>query len=181
MLLFSSCSLYKEYESSATVQNNVMGDIVNSNDTMSIGDLDWQTIFKDPQLQQLINTALANNTDMRTAQFSIEQAQNEVKAARWGYAPTLAFAPQATYTYQGGVNSLNLSLSPSLQAGSWESLDKPPRKSERPKRKSPILKTTSRLCKSTWRQMLPTSITACRCLTASWRLPSRRKGYGKSL
>ena len=110
MLLFSSCSLYKEYESSATVQNNVMGDIVNSNDTISIGDLDWQTIFKDPQLQQLINTALANNTDMRTAQLSIEQAQNEVKAARWGYAPTLAFAPQATYTYQGGVNSLNLSL-----------------------------------------------------------------------
>ena len=110
MLLFSSCSLYQKYESSATVQNNVMGDIVNSNDTVSIGDLDWQTIFKDPQLQQLINTALANNTDMRTAQLSIEQAQNEVKAARWGYAPTLAFAPQATYTYQGGVNSLNLSL-----------------------------------------------------------------------
>ena len=110
MLLFSSCSLYQKYESSATVQNNVMGDIVNSNDTVSIGDLDWQTIFKDPQLQQLINTALANNTDMRTAQLSIEQAQNEVKAARWGYAPTLAFAPQATYTYQGGVNSLTLSL-----------------------------------------------------------------------
>lgn len=110
MLLLTSCSLYQQYESSATVQDNVMGNIVNSNDTMSIGDLDWQTIFKDPQLQQLINTALANNTDMRTAQLSIEQAQNEVKAARWGYAPTLAFAPQATYTYQGGTNSLNLSL-----------------------------------------------------------------------
>ena len=110
MLLFSSCSLYQKYESSATVQNNVMGDIVNSNDTVSIGDLDWQTIFKDPQLQQLINTALDNNTDMRTAQLSIEQAQNEVKAARWGYAPTLAFAPQATYTYQGRAHSFNLSL-----------------------------------------------------------------------
>ena len=102
MILFSSCNLYRKYQSDATVRSDVMGDVVNQQDTLSIGDLDWRTIFQDPKLQRLIETALANNTDMRSAQISIEQAQNNVKSAKWGYAPTLAFTPSAAYAYQGG-------------------------------------------------------------------------------
>lgn len=102
MILFSSCNLYRKYTSDATVRSDVMGDVVNPQDTLSIGDLDWRTVFQDPQLQRLIETALANNTDMRSAQISIEQAQNNVKSAKWGYAPTLAFTPSAAYAYQGG-------------------------------------------------------------------------------
>ena len=102
MILFSSCNLYRKYQSDATVRSDVMGDVVNPQDTLSIGDLDWRTIFQDPKLQRLIETALANNTDMRSAQISIEQAQNNVKSAKWGYAPTLAFTPSAAYAYQGG-------------------------------------------------------------------------------
>jgi NodT family efflux transporter outer membrane factor (OMF) lipoprotein len=102
MLLFSSCNLYRKYSSDATVRNDVMGDVVNPQDTLSMGSIDWRTIFSDPQLQRLIETAIANNTDMRTAQLSIEQAQNSVKAAKWGYAPTISFTPSATYAYQGG-------------------------------------------------------------------------------
>ena len=105
MLLLPGCSLYKKYESDATVQENVMGDVVNSQDSSSIGDIDWRTIFTDPLLQQLIDKALANNTDMRTTQLTIEEAQNSLKAAKWGYAPTFAFSPQATFTYQGDNNS----------------------------------------------------------------------------
>ena len=105
MLFLSSCSLYKKYESDATVDEKAMGDVVDSQDTTSIGDIDWRDIFTDPLLQQLIDKAFANNTDMRTTQLTIEQAQNSLKSAKWGYAPTFAFAPQATFTYQGGNNS----------------------------------------------------------------------------
>ena len=105
MLFLPSCSLYKKYESDATVDEKTMGDIVDSQDSTSIGDINWRDIFTDPLLQQLIDTALANNTDMRTTQLTIEQAQNSLKAAKWGYAPTFAFAPQATFTNQAGVNS----------------------------------------------------------------------------
>ena len=105
MLLLPSCSLYKKYEADATVQDNIMGDIIDSQDTTSIGDLNWRDIFVDSLLQQLIDKALANNTDMRTAQLTIEQAQNSLKAAKWGYAPTFAFAPQATFTNTAGTNS----------------------------------------------------------------------------
>ena len=109
-LLLSGCSLYKKYESNATVPDNVMGDIVNPQDTVSMANLSWRTLFKDPLLQQLIDDALANNTDIRTVQLSIEQAQNEVTAAKWGYAPTFAFAPQASYTYQGGAKAFNVTI-----------------------------------------------------------------------
>lgn len=105
LLLLPGCNLYKKYESSVTVQENIMGEVVNPQDTTSIGDMGWRDVFKDPLLQQLIETALANNTDVRTAQLTIEQAQNEVMSAKWGYAPTLALGPNASYNYQGGAGS----------------------------------------------------------------------------
>lgn len=119
ILLFSSCNLYRKYQSDATVRSDVMGDVVNPQDTVSMGNMDWRAVFTDPQLQQLIETALANNTDMRSAQLSIEQAQNSVKSAKWGYAPMLSFTPNATYAYQGGSGSFSaqIPISASWQIG----------------------------------------------------------------
>lgn len=101
--MLSGCNLYKKYESNVTVQENIMGEVVNPQDTTSIGDMGWRDVFKDPLLQRLIETAWANNTNVRTAQLTIEQAQNEVMSAKWGYAPTLALGPSASYNYQGGA------------------------------------------------------------------------------
>ena len=111
LLLLPGCNLYKKYDSKAnTVQGNLMGDVMNPQDTLSMGDMGWRDVFKDPLLQQLIETAWANNTDMRTTQLTIEQAQNEVRSAKWGYAPTLAFAPNASYNYQGGAGIYNVQI-----------------------------------------------------------------------
>lgn len=116
LLFLPGCNLYKKYESNATVQDNIMGDVVNAQDTTSMGDLNWRDVFKDPLLQQLIEKALVNNTDMRTTQLTIDQAKNEVMSAKWGYAPTLSFTPNVTYNYQGG-SSYNVQLP--VQA-SWQ-------------------------------------------------------------
>ena len=97
LLLLPGCNLYKKYESDAAVRENIMGDIVDTQDTLSIGDLSWREVFKDPILQRLIDTAMVRNTDVRTAQLSIEQAQNEVMSASWGYAPTLSFSQNISY------------------------------------------------------------------------------------
>lgn len=118
ILLFSSCNLYRKYKPDYSVRNDVMGDVVNPQDTLSMGSLDWRTAFPDPLLQRLIENALANNTNLREAQLSIEQAQNSVKAAKWGYAPTLAFTPQASYTYQsGGSFTYQVPVTASWQLG----------------------------------------------------------------
>ena len=83
LLLLPGCNLYKKYESNVSVPENVMGNVADSQDTLSIGDLGWRDVFKDPKLQSLIETAMVNNTDMRTAQLTIEQAQNVVRSAKW--------------------------------------------------------------------------------------------------
>ena len=111
LLLLPGCNLYKKYDSKAhTVQGNLMGDVMNPQDTLSIGDMSWRDVFKDPLLQQLIDKALANNTDVRTTQLTIEQAQNNVMAAKWGYAPTFSFAPNASYNYQGGAGGFSVQV-----------------------------------------------------------------------
>lgn len=118
MLLFSGCNLYRKYTSDTTVRSDVMGDVMNPQDTVSLGAADWRTAFPDPLLQRLVETALANNTDLRVAQLSIEQARNNVKAAKWGYAPTLSLSPQASYAHQGtGAFTFQVPVTASWQLG----------------------------------------------------------------
>ena len=41
----------------------------------SLADLPWWEAFRDPTLQELLQTALANNYDLRTAVARVEQAR----------------------------------------------------------------------------------------------------------
>ena len=110
LLLLPGCNLYKKYESNATVQENIMGEVMNPQDTTSMGAMSWRDVFKDPLLQHLIETAFANNTNLRSAQLTIEEAQNIVRSAKWGYAPTFSFSPSASYSYQGGAGVYNVQI-----------------------------------------------------------------------
>ena len=116
-LLLPSCSLYQKYEAHETVTADVMGDVVQPGDTASMGATDWRQLFTDPLLQELIERAWANNTDVKAAQLSIEQAQNDLMAARLGYLPTLSFEPSGTLTrFNGaGVHSYDIPLKASWQ------------------------------------------------------------------
>ena len=53
------------------------------------GDLAWWTVFPDPDLQELIRTALAQNYDVRVAVSRILQAQSQVTIARSPIYPTV--------------------------------------------------------------------------------------------
>jgi outer membrane protein, multidrug efflux system len=55
----------------------------------SIGDQKWWEIFKDPQLQELIHTALQQNYDVRIAATRILQAQAQVGITRADQFPTI--------------------------------------------------------------------------------------------
>ena len=102
---FTSCSLYKAYDEKPEVRQDLMGDIVQPQDTASLGALGWHEMFTDPLLQQLIERGLANNTDVRTAQLTIEQAQNDLRSVRLGNIPTLSFEPTGGLSHFNGVNS----------------------------------------------------------------------------
>ncbi len=94
--LLSSCGLYKSYERPNDIQTDGLyqSDNLNNNDSLGLASFAWREVFTDPQLQMLIERGLAQNTNMRSAQLQIEQSEALLKAAKWAYIPSLAFAPQ---------------------------------------------------------------------------------------
>lgn len=119
VILLSSCSLYQKYEANNTVPADIMGDVVQSDDTISLGALGWRQLFTDPLLQQLIEKALQNNTDVQQALLTVQQAQNDLKSAQLGWLPTLSFEPSGSLTRFNGASTRSyvIPLTASWQAG----------------------------------------------------------------
>ncbi|MDB5974616.1 MAG: multidrug transporter, partial [Nevskia sp.] len=53
-------------------------------------DIGWREFFTDPQLQQLIALALANNRDLRVAALNVQSAQAQYRIQRADLFPTIA-------------------------------------------------------------------------------------------
>ncbi len=104
LLMSVSCGIYKKYERPAEVEADSLlyGSAVT--DTTSLADLGWKELFTDPYLQDLLQKTLDNNTDLKKARLSTEQAYESLRAAKLAYIPTLGFAPQ------GEVGNFNSSF-----------------------------------------------------------------------
>lgn len=83
----------------------------------AVAEVAWQDFFADPSLHQLIQTALANNRDLRVAVLNIEQARAQLGIKRADQWPTLNAAATGSRisTGSGGVN--NSSITNSFSAG----------------------------------------------------------------
>ena len=101
----SSCGIYKKYERPAEmVTDSLFGARYQTADTSSIADLEWKELFTDPFLQDLIDSALVRNTDLKTAQLRVEQALTGLKISRLDYLPSVNFAPEGAL---GGFNNFS--------------------------------------------------------------------------
>lgn len=97
-LFFSSCGIYNKYHSQTEVSSDLYGttdDIKAAEADSSAAVISWREFFADPLLQQLIDSALARNTDLNSARIAIEQSQASLKAAKLGYLPSFTFAGSA--------------------------------------------------------------------------------------
>ena len=79
--LLSSCHIYKSYDRPEDITTaGLYRDTASVNDTLAadtanFGNLPWREVFTDPQLQTLIEQALTNNGDLRSAALNVKQAQ----------------------------------------------------------------------------------------------------------
>ncbi|HEU4934706.1 MAG TPA: TolC family protein, partial [Pyrinomonadaceae bacterium] len=67
-------------------------------DQNSIGDLKWFEVFKDPELQNLIKTAMVQNYDLRTAGARINAARANLGLARSDQFPQFEASADLTST-----------------------------------------------------------------------------------
>jgi len=87
----------------------------------------WQTFFTDARLQKLIETALANNRDLRVSVLNIEQARAQFRIQRAAQFPTLGLSaagsrssPNPFAAFVEGAGSVSSSYSVSLGISAWE-------------------------------------------------------------
>ena len=100
-LLMTGCGIYKPYTRPEVTTDGIYREAVTPTDTASLADLDWRALFPDERLQQLIDTVLVRNTDLRTAQLQVEEAEATLRTARLSLLPSFTLAPQ------GGVSSFD--------------------------------------------------------------------------
>ncbi|WP_065219539.1 MULTISPECIES: efflux transporter outer membrane subunit [Butyricimonas] len=104
LTVLSGCSVYKKFSQTVEVDSN-------------IATFSWKELFQDAYLQQLIDTALTRNTNLRTARLRAEQAEVALLAAR------LAYLPFVNLGAEGGLNSWDGSTAKTYNisgAASWE-------------------------------------------------------------
>ena len=97
MLTLSSCGIYTKYKPATEVPVDLYGEEVAATDTPdNLGNLSWREVFTDPQLQLLIEQGLQNNTDLRSAQWRVKEAEAAMLSAKLAYLPSFALSPQGT-------------------------------------------------------------------------------------
>lgn len=62
----------------------------------------WRTVFTDPHLTKLIEVALKQNADLRTACLNVEQAEAQLRASRLAFLPGLTIGAEGTITETKG-------------------------------------------------------------------------------
>src|SRR5258708_30460046 len=73
----------------------------------SLGDQQWSQVFREPELQDLIRKALANNYDVRIAAQRVLEQQSQVQITRSQQFPTLSVGGTAVGLDDPSLNSFN--------------------------------------------------------------------------
>ena len=99
----TGCGLYKKYERPEVNVNGIVRDTASidavlnaSADTTNFGDVAWQQVFTDPQLQALIRQALEHNYDLLNAAENVKMAEAQLSTARLAFLPSFVFTPSGT-------------------------------------------------------------------------------------
>lgn len=126
-LMLSGCGVLKNYDRDKVVgevkTDGLYGD-AQSGDSLGIGDVKWRSFFTDPQLQALIEKALAQNTDIRNSALQIQQMKYVFSASKTAFIPNITFSPQGavstlTDPYHRQDNSTNETYGLALSLG-WQ-------------------------------------------------------------
>ena len=118
-LTLSSCGIYTKYKPAAEFPEDLYGEeVAVSGSTDNLGNLGWREVFTDPHLRVLIEQGLQSNTDLRSAQWRVEEAEATLMSARLAFLPSFALAPQGTVSsFDGGKATQTYSVP---VTASWE-------------------------------------------------------------
>lgn len=105
LIVVGACTLEPAYHRPVPPVPPVAGGVPGGPAAADIG---WREFFPDPQLQQLIALALANNRDLRVAALNVQSAQARYRVQRAELLPSIAAtAVEEVQRYPPGVFSFS--------------------------------------------------------------------------
>ena len=122
--MMSSCHIYKAYDRpEAITTSGIYRDPASATDTLAsdttnMGNLPWKEVFRDAQLQALIEEGLNNNVDVQAAALRVKEAKVMLTSAKLSYLPSINIAPQGTATSMDDGNYVKAYKLPAV--ASWE-------------------------------------------------------------
>lgn len=99
-LVLSGCMVGPDYRRPDVTTPPAYRSQIGAAEAASFGDLPWWEVFRDPALQELVRTALANNLDLKQAVARVEQARAQLKVVGAPLYPQLGYGANAAR--QGG-------------------------------------------------------------------------------
>ena len=99
----TSCHIDKKFE---LPEEGLAGEVAEAQkeeiDSTSLGNVAWDDMFTDPQLQALIQIALDNNVDLENARLNVEIANAQLLGSKLSYLPSLSLTPNGGTASYGG-------------------------------------------------------------------------------
>ena len=120
--MLSSCHIYKKFDmpqDTAMTKEYVQAK-ESAPDSTAYGNLNWQSVFTDPLLQDYINRALTNNVNLENARLNVDVARANLLGAKLSYLPAVAInatGAGASYAGSGVSGSWNYTIPMAI---SWE-------------------------------------------------------------
>ena len=123
-LLLTGCkSLYGNYErpdvKTSGIVRNPVDDKAALAGSSDFGNLPWRSVFTDPLLQTLIEKALENNPDLLNAALNIDIAEQQLRASKLAFLPSVVFAPNGSISHFGTHTSSTQAYTLPITA-SWD-------------------------------------------------------------
>ncbi|MFT4203874.1 MAG: efflux transporter outer membrane subunit [Chitinophagaceae bacterium] len=127
---FSCTTVTKSYQPPVAKTDSLYRIPMDSTDTATIAALSWQEIYTDTKLQALIQKAIDNNLDLKTAYSKIRETEAYYDQSRLNFYPDLNANASATVgktistttNLRSNVHQYQLTLASTWQADIWGQL-----------------------------------------------------------
>lgn len=130
LVSLQSCFVARDYQRPEVVNEAYFRTDQIPEDSITMAEVSWRSLFTDPVLIGHIEQGLENNLDIRIALQQIAAANAYYKQGRAGYLPTIGATGQAAHQemsgngqmgalYDGGISQFELSANASWEADIW--------------------------------------------------------------
>lgn len=124
LLAATSCGVVtKQYKRPEGLQSESLFREMNSSDTVTIADIPWKQLFKDPVLQGLIKQGLENNYDLKIAVARMQSAAANLKQSKLAFLPSVSVSTNVSRVKSSSAATQNNSVNTLYElsgAASWE-------------------------------------------------------------